>query len=112
MTFLLFLPIILSSVVLAAHFLREGRIFLTLVCLAIPFFLLKRERWVVFLLQGFLLMGASVWIYTLVKIAQVRMVTGEDWKRMAFILGGVALVTAGSALLLRTQRAQAYFNFS
>ena len=48
-----------------------------------------------------LVLGAAEWVWTLVKIAQVRQMMGGPWLRMALILGGVAAFTLLSTLVFR-----------
>ena len=54
-------------------------------------------------MQAVLVLGAIEWGWTLWQIAQVRMAHGQPISRMAIILGVVALVTFGSALLFQTR---------
>jgi hypothetical protein len=101
MNFLRLLPVVLSFVLLAAHFSRNDLAPLIIVSLAIPFLLLLRRPWIPRLFQVLLVFGALEWIRTLVMIALRRQEAGDDWMRMALILGAVALVTALSALVFR-----------
>ena len=90
--------VVLSFLVLAAHFLRGGHPLLVLVLLAAPLLLLVRETWAVRALQAALLLGALEWIRTLVNLASARLDAGEPFLRMAVILGVVAAVAVLSAL--------------
>jgi len=102
MTFLLFLPVILSALLLAAHFLRGGHLLPVAACLAVGLLLAARRRWVARLVQAGLLLGALEWVRTLVAIVIARRLAGSPWARLALILGGVALLTAASALVFRS----------
>ena len=104
MTGLILTPVVLSFVLLAAHFSRNDVPSLVLLCLLIPFILLLKRSWVPRLLQLLLGLGAVEWIRTAVVLAGRRIDAGEPWLRMALILAAVALVTAGSAFLLQTAR--------
>lgn len=99
MNFLRLLPVILSCVLLAAHFSRNDILALTLVSLALPFLLLVRRPWVPRLFQVVLVLGALEWVRRLVALALERQAAGEGWIRMAVILGVVAAFTAASALV-------------
>jgi len=101
MNFLRLLPLILSCVLLAAHFSRGGVAPLILVSLALPFLLLVRRPWVPRLFQVVLVLGALEWVRRLVALALERRAAGDDWVRMAAILGAVAVFTATSALVFR-----------
>lgn len=104
-----FLPIILSLVVLAAHFLRGGCLPLALALLALAALLAVRRPWVARLLQMVLTLGALEWIRTLVTLAMERSERGEPFLRMALILGVVAAVTLGSALLFETAKLRRFY---
>ena len=97
-------PILLSAVLLAAHFLRAGDFVPMLVSLAAPALLLLHQTWVPSIIQTALVFGALEWIRTVIVLAQERQALGEDWTRLALILGGVALLTASSALVFRSRR--------
>lgn len=99
-----FIPIVLSLVVLAAHFLRAGCLPVALAVLALLGVLAVRRPWVPRLIQVVLTLGALEWIRTLVTLAIQRSDQGEPYLRMALILGGVATVTLGSAFLFETAR--------
>jgi hypothetical protein len=98
---------VLSFLVLGAHFMREGAVFLTLACAALALAVAWRRPWVTRLLQVALLLGTLEWLWTAYLLMQERIATGRPWSRMAVILAVVALVTAGSILALdalRTRR--------
>lgn len=106
MTRLMLTPVVLSFVLLAAHLLRGGSVTLALLSLLLPGLLLVRRRWSRRMLQLLLVAAGAEWLRTGVALATRRMELGEPWLRMAVILGLVALVTAGSALLLQSERMQ------
>jgi hypothetical protein len=101
-TVLLLLPVVLSLAVLGAHFFRAGSTagvaaaVLLLLLVAVP------RRWGARVVQIALLAGAVEWVRTLVRLARERAAAGQPAARLVVILGGVALVTALSALLYMT----------
>lgn len=97
---LLLVPVILSLVVLGAHFLRAGNLVLVASVLLLVPLLGVRRRWVARLIQVVLVLGAAEWIRTIVQVAARRSEAGEPMVRMIVILGSVALVAALSALAL------------
>ncbi len=99
---LMFVLIVLSLIVLGAHFLRAGSWWFTLGVLGLVPFLLIRRAWVARLIQIVLVFGAMEWIRTLVTLASLRSQQGGPVGRMVVILGLVAAATLGSALLLQT----------
>lgn len=110
MNFPRLLPVIVSCLLLAAHFLREGRIVTACVLLLLPLLLLLRKGWVPRVLQLTLLLGAVEWLRTLFFIAQLRIEFGQPWTRMAIILGAVALFTALSCLVFRSKALRKWFS--
>jgi hypothetical protein len=96
------LPVVLSALLIAAHYLRAGSLVTVALCLAAPMLLFVRRAWVPRLMQGGLAFAAIVWVWTAWEIAQVRMAVGAPWTTAAIILGCVAAWTAGSALLFET----------
>lgn len=104
MTLLALVPIILSFLLLAAHFFRAGQMVLVATALLLPLLLLVRTRWAARVLQIALLLGAAEWARTIILFASARLAAGMPYLRMAIILSAVALVTAGSAWLFQTPR--------
>ncbi|MEJ2482633.1 MAG: hypothetical protein P8049_05825 [Gemmatimonadota bacterium] len=95
------IPVLVSAVLMAAHFSRAGTTALMLMSLAMPLVLLVRQPWATRLVQLGLVIAGFEWLRTLWKIAARRMESGQPWVRMAVILGVVSLFTWASALLLR-----------
>jgi hypothetical protein len=104
MDFVRVLPLIISSLLIGAHFLRGGNILVTIVCLAAPLLLLIRKPAVRIVLQIMLVIAAIEWLRTAFVIAQERSAYGAPVTRMFVILGSVALFTLLSALPLRRGR--------
>ena len=103
MNFLRLLPVIISLLLLSAHFMRAGQTMLAALPVVIMAFLIVREKWVAWLIQLALVLGAIEWIRTLVAVAEVRLEYGMPWVRMAVILGAVAAFTALSSLVFRSK---------
>ncbi|MDX1581975.1 MAG: hypothetical protein R3338_00070 [Thermoanaerobaculia bacterium] len=105
MRFVRVVPAVLSVILLAAHFLRAGNLWLVALVLASPLILLIRHPAAVRALQVLLAVGFVEWLYTTWVLASMRDAAGMPWGRMLVILGGVALFTLFSAILLeRTAR--------
>ena len=109
MNFFRLLPVILSFLLLGAHFLRAGLIPATVLCVAILFLLFLRKPWVPRLFQVLLVLGAIEWLRSLYMFAQMRIAWGEPWTRLAIILGTVALFTALSGLVFRNKKLAARY---
>lgn len=109
MNILKLLPVVLSFLLLGAHFYRAGLVPLTVLCVALLFLLFLRKRWVPRLFQILLLLGAFEWMRTLYVFAAMRIAWDQPWGRLALILGGVALLTALSALVFRNRKLRRYY---
>ena len=94
-------PLVLSSLLLAAHFYRSGHLILVGVAVALPLVLLLRFEWAVPAVQVALFVAAAEWVRTAVAIAGVREAMGAPATRMLVILLGVAAFTVLSALPLQ-----------
>ncbi len=103
MNFLRLLPVFISFMLMAAHFVRAGQAVIAFVLLSLLALLALRKTWVPWVIQLSLLLGAVEWVRTLMSVAQVRVELGMPWMRMAIILGAVALFTALSCLVFRTK---------
>ena len=101
--------VILCSVLLGAHFLRSGHIVPVAVALLTPFWFLLRRKWVPWVLQILLGIGALVWLETLVSLVSMRMVMGTPWGRMAIILAAVIVVHILAVFALNGARVREYF---
>ena len=106
MSFLGLLPVFISFLLLAAHFMRAGQDSLMLLVLILPLLLFVKKSWVPRVFQLLLLLGAIEWLRSLFVFAQMRMAFGEPWFRLAVILGAVALFTALSGLVFRARALQ------
>ncbi len=102
MVIALLIPIVLSFLLLGAHFLHHQSLILMVISLVIPWVLFIRHRWAVRAVQAALLIASLEWIRTAIILAEERLDAGDPWKRMAIILGSVALWTLCSALLFET----------
>lgn len=109
MIVLQFIPVALSLLVLGAHYLRSGPLFMVgLILLLFALFAVRRP-FAARTLQAALLLGTLVWIRTAVSLASARMDAGEPWARMAVILGVVAAVNLASLFIFKTARMKAWY---
>ena len=99
MTFVRLPPVILSSLLLGAHFFRAGLTFLAVLIVLFPVLLLVKRACVARLAQLVLVLGGIEWVRTLIIFVAARREMGQPWTRLAVILGTVALFTIGSGLL-------------
>lgn len=91
----------LAFVLVGAHFYRAAAWPALLATLVLIAMLGLRRAWVPRLLQLALCLAAAEWLWTAAMLAQQRLALGQDWLRMALILGAVALLTLGAAAVFR-----------
>lgn len=101
MDFVRLLPVLLSSLLLAAHFFRSGHLFLALLSLIFPALLWIQKRRAVRAVQGFLIIGSIEWLRTLLFFVNIRITVGEPWIRLVLIIGTVAALTFASIFVFR-----------
>ena len=110
MNLLRLLPVILSMLVLGAHFYRAGHLLLAGGALLALGLLFIRRPLPARLIQGLLVAGAVEWLATAGRLVMVRQAQGLPWLRLMLILGLVALCTLLSALVFRTSGLKARYN--
>lgn len=99
MAVLSLVPVILSSLLLAAHFFRAGNLAGVALCFVGLGLLFVRRPWAARAVQIGLVIAAAEWVRALVVFSAARRAMGEPWLRLVAILGGVALFTLASALV-------------
>lgn len=102
MNFLRLLPVILSLLLLGAHFSRHNLGLLIVVPLVLLGLLFLREPWVARLVQWVLAFASLEWLRTAVVLALQRQHQGMPWGRSAVILGTVCVFTLASTLVFRS----------
>lgn len=101
MNFIRLLPVILSFLLIAAHFFRAGQVYLAVSCLLILLLLIPKKTWVPRVFQVLLVVAALEWLRSLFMFVQMRIAFDAPWTRLAIILGTLALLTALSGLVFR-----------
>ena len=97
-------PAVLSALVLAAHFLRSGRLVGCALCLAAASLAFVRRPWAPRVLQVFLLLGVLEWARTLVVLMGERHALGQPAGRLVIIIGSVIATALLGAALAGTRR--------
>ena len=100
---LLYIPIVLSLVVLGAHFLRYGSQLGVVGAGVLLVLLFLRRPWVARLVQVALVLGTIEWVHTLYEMVQLRVAFGQPYTRLVVILGTVAAIALCSALLFQAK---------
>ncbi|HSR15066.1 MAG TPA: hypothetical protein VLL51_04910 [Gemmatimonadales bacterium] len=109
MIVLQFLFVVFCSLLLSAHFLRDGALVMMLLSFGILALLFVRERWAGRILQGWLVFGALVWLATGVSLALDRMAQDRPALRLVVIMGSVAGVTLLGARTIQRGRMGRHF---
>lgn len=102
-------PVILSFLLLAAHFSRQDQFIIVLACLAMLGLLFIRQVWSVRIIQAVLLVGGIEWILSMLRYIAQRKSIGDDWSRLAIILSVVALFTVLSGLVFLSKKLKAHY---
>lgn len=104
MIFLRLIPVVLSFLILGAHFSRDNMTILMVISLAFPFLLFVKKAWVPKLFQITLVLGTLEWLRSLYFYIQAYEETGQSWSKLLMIIGGVSLFTALSALVFNSKK--------
>jgi hypothetical protein len=99
----------LALLLLGAHFFRASLVPVAAVCVAVLALLLVRTAWAARAIQVVLALGVLEWLRTAWVFASARAEASQPYGRLLVILGGVALITALAALLLRSKTAREHF---
>ena len=110
MNFVRLLPVILSLLVLTAHFYRAGYLILVVLIAASPLLLFIRSPWIVRIIQVELIIGGIEWIRTIFRLTNIRQAHNLPWERLAIILGSVAAFTILSALVFNFKALKTRYN--
>ena len=104
MTLLAFLPIVLSLLILGAHFLRFGAMLPVAGTALLLGLLMIRRPWAARIVQVALVLATVEWLRTTLHLTLERMHAGLPYVRMVAILALVTAMTAFSAWLFQTDR--------
>jgi hypothetical protein len=109
---LVYVPVVLSLIMLGAHFMRYENLIGVLGSFGFIALLFVRRPWVARLMQVILVLGALEWVRTLYVLVQVRVATGQPVTRMVVILGVVVLITFCSALLFQSPALKRFYRMT
>ena len=106
---LLYVPIVLSLLLLGAHFARYGNTIVVMFIVGLMALLFVPRWWVARVMQSVFALGALEWLRTMVMLIQERLVVGAPYIRLAVILGVVAAITVLAGLLFQTRELKAFY---
>ena len=100
------LPVLICTLLLAAHFYRAGYTGLVIMLVVSPLILFVRQPFSARIMQVILVAGGVEWVRTTIQFVTMRQSMGMPWIRLAVILGAVSLITFLSALVFRMKALQ------
>ena len=99
----------IACLLLAAHFLRMGRIGLLIACVAVAAMVFVKKPWAARTAQVALVLGTLEWLRTLTMFTAARRAAGQPYLRLVIILGCVAAFTALTTLVFRSAKVRERF---
>ena len=107
-----FMPIILSTLLFAAHIMRFYGLIPALAVLLLLFTLFFRRIWIMRFWQISLSLATMVWISAAIDFVRFRLVTDMPWSRLLIIMLAVILLNVFSILWLQHKKFHLYFSAS
>lgn len=101
--FIFVLPIILSYILLSAHFFRAGILYMTGLMLLLPLLLLIKKKISAIIIQIGLLFGTFVWVETFLKFMHIYNRFNMPFTKAGIIIAAVGVFTFLSIFLFRTK---------
>jgi len=102
-------PVVLSSLLLGAHFLRHGQYLLMLIGFIPLVALLIRHPFAVRVVQAVMVFGIIVWARTAYLLIRVRIANGFPYTILALIMGGVILLAILSLFVFRAKTLREFY---
>lgn len=96
-------PVVLSLLLIGAHFFRAGYGWLVFLSLILAGSLIVREPFIARIVQIGLLLSSFEWVRLAYVFSTARMEIGQPWMRLAIIIGAVAFVAFISIFLFSTR---------
>lgn len=103
-------PVMLSLLLIGAHFLRSGNLLVPVVSLLLIVALAIREPLVARAVQLALLLATAEWVWVAFDLVSARLDAGLPWTKLALILGAVAVLALVSVALFFSQTLQAMYH--
>ena len=100
MNILKIVMVIISSLLIGAHFFRWGNYPLVILALGFPIILAVRATWARRAVQLLLVLASIEWVRTLLILVAERRAAGMAWTKLSVILGTVAVFTIFSAIMI------------
>lgn len=104
------LPVIISTLLFAAHLSRGGYDEIAIFILFFPLLLLIKRNWVPTFFQLFLILAGIEWLHRTWTLVQERIAEGRPYTAALVILISVAVFTFASILSFRNPKVSGYYN--
>ena len=97
------IPISLSSLIISAHFYRNGFVIVSIVCLLPPLLLLLKRKWVPKLMTFLLVLFALEWVRTMLSYIDEYKLQERSYNKLVVILLLVIFFTLLSSIVFKTK---------
>lgn len=97
------IPIFLSSLIISAHFYRNGFVIVSVLCLLSPLLLLLRRRWIPKLIIFLLVLFALEWVRTMLSYIDEYKLQERSYDKLVVILLLVIFFTLLSSIVFKTK---------
>lgn len=97
------IPIFLSSLIISAHFYRNGFVIISVLCLLSPLLLLFKRRWIPELITFLLVLFALEWVRTMFSYINEYQLQQRPYNKLAVILLSVIVFTLLSSTVFKTK---------
>ncbi len=104
------LPLIFSTILIAAHIMRFYGLEAAILMLLLPATLFIRNLWTLKFWQVLHGVFVVMWIFVSINLVQTRMALNMPWVRLAIIMVVVTLFTAFSGLWLENKKIKQAYN--
>lgn len=103
MVILYSIPVILSSLIISAHFYRNAFVIVSIICLLSPLLLLFRKRWIPKLMTFLLILFTLEWVRTMLSYIDEYKLQERSYSKLVVILLLVILFTLLSSIVFKTK---------
>ncbi len=104
MLILRLLPLIISTLLFAAHIMRFHGLNWAVLPILLLLTLFVRKNWIRRMWQGLMLLAALVWIDITIDLIHFRITAEQDYLRLAVIMIAVILFTIFSGVMLENRK--------
>lgn len=110
--FCFLIPVIISVILIGAHFLRSGNVLIPILSLLLVMALCIREPLVARTVQFVLLLATAEWIHAAYVLISTRVDAGLPWTKLGIILGSVGALSLASIGLFLTKTLKEMYHLS